>query len=989
MPDVFSTLAAIAAARPADPLAPVTVIAPSHAAALQLRRRLAGIAPFAGVRFETLPRIAELLGAGYLAAQGRSPLARPIGDYVAEQVARESRGALEQVADLPGYARVLRQIFRRLRRGGILRAAGVRAPPSGGHFSEILRLYDRYRADTAAFYDESDLMDEAAVAVDSGRSGALGDLGAIYVVPPRTESAAGDALLRALAAHAPGYQELDEAMGQPEARFVLAPDPASEARETAREVVAALESGVALTEVAVLHGADHAYPRLLREAMAAAAVPAVPLPGIPLIETPAGRGVLSLALLPGRDFARTAMMDMLSVAPIKEWLPGRADQVRRLTTDWDRLSREAGVTRGAGVWTQRLQALIRDREAALAGPRRDENEARARAWERERAEAARLLGFIETLIGRLTPLREPRAATSFIKDFTKIVEDYFEPGAEALDEVLEEIRQLGTVGAVGGSFSLSSFAQALGANLEAAYRRPNSLGNGVLIADYRAAAGLRFRHVVLCGAYEGVLPAGPGAEPLVEDRVWARLRQEHPWIEDAARRIERGEEAVGRAVAAAGDGTATWGAPLYEPGGTREYYPSPAMVEAISRCEGRRITASELRRRDGDGVRLRRGSSPLAAVLRGRALDAGELLVRQAVLDRQHGRAIGPGHDRWRAVSMLRSRRGAAFTEWDGNLASLAASGGVVLPRTVSPTSLEQYAACGFRYFGRSLLRLNAVEEPDEREMMDAATRGQLIHRILDDFFKAQKDRGRPGVGEPWDAVDLEQLIAMTRDRLAEAKERGLTGLDVYADHEQRMILMDLARFLEDDAEFRLETGAVPSEFEQDIPEVEIAGVKLRGRVDRIDRSPDGTRAWVIDYKTGSARDFEKMADDPLLGGQKLQLPVYLAAAGEAKEPVALYWFITHKGGFQKFRYERTPQSNERFERTLQAILAGIGSGSFPAVSDEEDEYYGKHANCRYCDFDRICSRRREYEFDAKQGDPAFAPWVAVGAAARKKEGAG
>ncbi len=986
MPDVFATLAALAAARPADPLAPVTVIAPSHAAALQLRRRLAAIAPFAGVRFETLPRIAELLGAGYLAAQERSPLARPIGDYVAELVARESRGALEQVADLPGYARELRRIFLRLRRGGIRTAGDVRSPPAGGHFGEMLRLYDRYREESSALYDEYDLMDEAAAAVRAGGAGALGDLGAIYVVPPRTESAAGDALLRALAEHAPGYTELDEAVGQPEARFVLAPDPPSEVRETTREVVAALESGVPLMEVAVLHGADRAYPRLLREALAAAAVPAVPLPGIPLIETPAGRGVLSLALLPDRDFARAAMMDMLGVAPIKDWLPGRAGQVRALTTGWDRLSREAGVTRGAGVWTQRLQALIKDREAALAAPRRDENEARARAWEHERTEAARLLDFMETLIGRLTALRAPRAATSFIKDFTKIVEDYFDPEEKALEEVLEEIRQLGTVGAVGGSFSLSSFAQALGANLEAAYRRPNSLGNGVLIADYRAAAGLRFRHVVLCGAYEGVLPAGSGAEPLVEDRVWARLRQEHPWIEDAALRIARGAEAVTRAVAAAGDGTVVWSAPLYEPGGTREYYPSPAMVEAISLREGTRITASELRRRAGDDGHLRRCSSPLAAVLKGRALDPGELLVRQAVLDRQLGHAIGPGHRRWAAVSMLRARRSSAFTEWDGNLASLAASGGVVLPRTVSPTSLEQYAACGFRYFGRSLLRLNAVEEPDEREMMDAAARGDLIHRILDGFFKAQKDCGRPGVGEPWTPADLEQLIAMTRAALARAKERGLAGLDVYADHEQRMILIDLARFLEDDVEFRLETGAVPSEFEQDIPEVGIAGVKLRGRVDRIDRSPDGTRAWVIDYKTGSARDFEKMADDPLLGGQKLQLPVYLSAAGQAKEPVALYWFITHKGGFQKFRYERTPESNERFERTLEAILAGIGSGSFPAVSDEEDEFYGKHANCRFCDFDRICSRRREYEFVAKQDDPAVAPWLAVRAAARQQE---
>src|SRR5881628_1498497 len=113
MPDVFSALKSLAAERRLDPLAPVTVIVPSHTAGLQLRRRLAALAPFAGVRFETLPRIAELLAAGHLAAQGRRPLARPIGDYIAEQVALESRGGLSTIADLPGYARALREMFRR------------------------------------------------------------------------------------------------------------------------------------------------------------------------------------------------------------------------------------------------------------------------------------------------------------------------------------------------------------------------------------------------------------------------------------------------------------------------------------------------------------------------------------------------------------------------------------------------------------------------------------------------------------------------------------------------------------------------------------------------------------------------------------------------------------------------------------------------------------------------------------------------------------
>jgi hypothetical protein len=56
VPEIAAGLRLIAEARASDPLRPVTVIAPSHLAALQLRRRLAELTPFAGVRFEPLAR---------------------------------------------------------------------------------------------------------------------------------------------------------------------------------------------------------------------------------------------------------------------------------------------------------------------------------------------------------------------------------------------------------------------------------------------------------------------------------------------------------------------------------------------------------------------------------------------------------------------------------------------------------------------------------------------------------------------------------------------------------------------------------------------------------------------------------------------------------------------------------------------------------------------------------------------------------------------
>nr|MBA2327227.1 hypothetical protein [Actinomycetota bacterium] len=78
--------AAIDDAKGDDPLAPVTVAAPSVYAGLSLRRLLAARPPgrdmgcpgLVNVRFLPLARVAELLGAPALAAEGRRPLTAPL-----------------------------------------------------------------------------------------------------------------------------------------------------------------------------------------------------------------------------------------------------------------------------------------------------------------------------------------------------------------------------------------------------------------------------------------------------------------------------------------------------------------------------------------------------------------------------------------------------------------------------------------------------------------------------------------------------------------------------------------------------------------------------------------------------------------------------------------------------------------------------------------------------------------------------------------------
>lgn len=985
MPDVQSALASVAADRARDPLSPVTFVVPSHVAGLQLRRRLAELTPFAAVRFETLPRIAELIAAGPLAASGRRPLARPIGDYVAQQVAHGSSGTLSAIRSLPGYARVLRQHFRRIRRGGIRAAVEARGGPFGSHLDAVLDLYDEFRTVTAEFYDDEDELDAAAAVVRSGNAPILKDLGAIYVVPPGPLTAPGADFLEALRHAAPSCVDLTESAGSSSLRLLLAPDPASEAREVVRDVVTALDGRLSFHEIAVLHGADRSYPHLLREHFDAAGIPSVPLPGVPLSEKPVGRGALMLASLPALDYSRVAVMDFLHVTPLKYELPAEGGVIRPAAAYWDKLSRDAGIVRGSTNWTRRLRAAIEDAERSLENHQIAQDNVRSSAIEASKDGLTGLAGWMAVLAARLDSLKNDQPAESFISSFCGVLDDYFDDRAEGFEDLKHEVEQLGTVGAVGGSFSLGSFVDALRANLEAKYVRPAKFGEGVIVADYRQAAGLQFKHVSLCGAFEGALPAGPGPDSLVDDRSWAALRLSHPYIEDVRLRLERSEQGVARAVASAGSGRLVWSSPVSESGGTRDRYPSPHMVAAARTLDPQLATASKLRTAATiEGV-LRRGTSPMALYLRGAAVDQSEAAVRQAISLWRAGGGPAQGHRAARAVGMLRARRSARFTEFDGNLSGLQGAQLLELQRVQSPTSLERYATCGFQYLCGSVLRIKEIEEPAERQMMDAAERGTLIHKVLERFFKDQMDAGRPALNEPWTEADSETMLQIADEELRKAEERGITGLDVYAEHEARTIRADLVRFLEEDTAFRRAYGTVPVGLEQDIPESEVGAVRMRGRVDRIDRTPDGRIAIVIDYKSGSAWGSEKVggADDPFVGGTKLQLPTYLAAARDAETKIALYWFITHKGGFTTALYNPNSELDDRYRRTVEAIANGIRAGSFPAFPGEEDEWRGSFNNCTYCDFTRICSRRRDFEFAAKQEDEGPRSWLAVAETAR------
>ena len=324
---------------------------------------------------------------------------------------------------------------------------------------------------------------------------------------------------------------------------------------------------------------------------------------------------------------------------------------------------------------------------------------------------------------------------------------------------------------------------------------------------------------------------------------------------------------------------------------------------------------------------------------------------------------------------MLRARVGARLSEWDGNLAALAGDPWMRVPESVSPTRLEQYGACGYRFLLSSLLGLRVPEQPRDPETIDPLVRGNVVHGALEDFFRERRAEGRPAPGEPWAATDAERLAALLDARLEEARRRGLAGLPVFSRQQERAMHADMRRFLVEDSLFRRETRAVPHDFEMRIDVAGPGGQRFHGYVDRVDRDEEG-RVWVVDYKTGRAPDAKKAAE--LGGGTMLQLPVYLLSAGRAPEATAIYWYISARGGFARVPYTATPVSAATFGRVVAAMTGGVAAGSFPAVPGDFNEFYSEFENCRICDFTRICARGRGNDFARKREDAGVAPWAEV-----------
>jgi len=235
----------------------------------------------------------------------------------------------------------------------------------------------------------------------------------------------------------------------------------------------------------------------------------------------------------------------------------------------------------------------------------------------------------------------------------------------------------------------------------------------------------------------------------------------------------------------------------------------------------------------------------------------------------------------------------------------------VAMGAALSPSRAADFMQCPLLY------RFRVVDKLPEPPSL-AAARGTLVHAVLERVFDLPAEHRSPAAAQALLPEEWEQMVAHEPalvalvagadvESSAESVSQGGDTHDLFTEAER---LIDRWFTLEDPS--RLE----PAERELYV-EADVAGITLRGYVDRLDEAPDG-RLRVVDYKTGRA-------PSELFEGKALfQMRFYALVLWRTRGVVPSMLQLVYLRDGQVLRYEPTESDLRATERKIQALWVAI-----------------------------------------------------------------
>ncbi len=643
----------------------------------------------------------------------------------------------------------------------------------------------------------------------------------------------------------------------------------------------------------------------------------------------------------------------------------------RTPRGWERLLVDARVYGGIERWRERLAGLRAEIHLQLKGLGGEES-ARESHLQAQLERLTHLEHFALPVIETLAELPTEALWGEWLEALEQLAALALRH-PERILAILAELRPMDRVGPV----TLDEVRRVLGERLAALHEDPPPRRYGrVFVATVDEARGRDFEAVFLPGLAEGIFPRRAQEDPLLLDGYRRRLSSTLPTQTD---RIA-GERLLLRIAAGAAHSRLIVSYPNLDMLQGRARVPSFYALDLLRAAEGNIPDLRRLEARAAAGSQSLLGwPAPRDATT---AIDDAEydLSVLEPLLRDTSTAAHGRGRFLLDANEHLTRSLRARWRRWRPGV---SAADGVVDPdpatltglahyrldqRGYSPTALQRYAACPFRFLLYSIHGLKPRDAAVRLEQIDPLTRGSLFHEIQFELFQALEKNGLLSLEESAEhAVNslLEGIVEQVAERyhadLAPAIDRiWRSGIeDIHTDLRgwirDQIATQETWRPERFEMAFGLSrshtTDTVPADMRLADEPFEQArvldGKLLRGAIDLVEEDPDRPLLRVTDHKTGKSPDLKRL----IVGGGKTLQPVLYALAAEqllgTKVESGRLSFCTRRGRYSKQEVALDDDARRAAGEVLSEIDRAIKTGFFPAAPDSGE--------CKWCDYRQIC----------------------------------
>ncbi len=929
---------AVTEAKAADPLARVTVVAPTLHSARDVMSFLAHHSPegfgFVNVEATTLVQWARKVSQTFPTFLTRS-----------EAKALHREGAVRNVlSQKPGVFLDLRDSSHTIEAlaGSVHTLEGISVPPEALEISSLASEVHRIHGDVAAilrptFYSQPEVIE----ATDRWLREADPDLGAmILFLLEDPLHPLESALYESLREHR--HTSVIDWAPEPEktianaVRIVTAPDPEEEARTIARLVVGALDDGVPGHRILVAMAAEDPYRVLIHRALDDAGVQVAGSAPRQLVDQAISHHLLQiLKLRVDNPIDPVTVLDALASGALETSgrdLPSRpaierAYRKLRFSSEdeYDPIDPNDPDFRELEI-RDKFLGYIAEIEAGIEKIHASKN------WQDV---AIMLVKFLKEFC-------EPKGRNAKIKDRLGV------SLKERFEDLVALPPELGLLNNVAPPPDPASVVAKLEHLIRTSRKNRERIGHGVSVATIEECLGRDIDIAMVCGVAEGFAPPRFAPDPLIPEEFIEALGA---GLASPIVRAQRLKNHFFQVLQSA-QSEAIVTIPRGDLRGAGERVPSRWLAARMSN-EGTIDNAEHV-------PSQRRGYSYGAPGVARKASNRRERRIREGITT---GKISFANSDRPlmstdfdQSLQLISDRQAKLFSRFNGNL-STHSSEGLLPDRQFSPTSLERYVAWPLSFFLVDVLGAKPLDELILSSEMDALHRGNLIHKVLERFLLRAID-----VGATPPCEYLRELLQEESSKLKDSY--GTFWVQVFFDRAVKDIATELEGWFKEHVR-RVESGWQVREAEKvfgspplktgivdSAVSVDLDGgdqIFFKGQVDRIDMSSAG-QIQVVDYKAGSRASLEKLeSNPPSLGRTKFQLGVYGLFAQSLKmgqaaneTPLASYWFTKYSDEVDSegdpacyVTISLDEASLDEFQDDIRAVVSLIQDGLFPPNAPE------------------------------------------------------